>query len=81
MTNQWVAAVSVGRVGPVTAPMPTSVYVNAERDAGLGRALGHVVAGRPTMVLAALLVTVEAQARIEGIGGIVLPFRPQAVTR
>lgn len=48
---------------------------------GLEKVMDRLVSGAPSSALFLLIRTVEAQLRIEGIGGIVLPYRPEAVAR
>jgi hypothetical protein len=66
---------------PVGTPLPASYYADAERTHGQARAREQLRRRRLPAVLAVLIVTVEAQARIEGIPGIQIPFRPQEVRR
>lgn len=66
---------------PVGPPLPASYYADAERTHGQARAREQLRRRRLPAVLAVLIVTVEAQARIEGIPGIQIPFRPQEVRR
>lgn len=69
------------RISPVRPPRDVEVYAEEERRAGQARTMTKLLSGRPVEALAAILVTVEAHARIEGISGLTLPFRPQAVAR
>ena len=70
-----------GRRSPIATVQPLDVYADAERHAGQAQASRLIGAGQPRHALLTLIRTVEAQARIEGIGGILLPYRLEAVTR
>jgi len=72
---------TVGKIAPVATTLTTAAYADAERAVGQAKASRLIVAGQPRHALITLIVTVENQARIEGIGGILLPYRLEAVTR
>lgn len=72
---------STGKRSAISAPNPTSTYVEAEGAMSREKAMDRLLTGSPAGALFLMLRTVEAQLRIEGIGGVVLPYRPKAVAR
>lgn len=74
------AAEFAGPRAPVQPPLPRSVYADAERQVGQAKASRLIGEGRPERALLTLIVTVENQARINGIG-VQLPYRLERVTR
>jgi hypothetical protein len=70
-----------GKVSSLASPHPPEFYADAEREAGQARAMRRILAGQPRHALLALIETVESQARIHGIGGVILPYRMETVTR
>lgn len=72
---------SVGKRSAISTARPTAAYASEEREAARFKAMDRLLGDRPEGCVFVMLASVEAQLRIEGIGGVVLPYRPQAVTR